>query len=394
MLLLIAVANVSAYLWGHDIPPYTTHPTEGSPVDRALSALTILFVDARVYPMFAFLFGYGMVQFARSREARGVSQSAVRGMLWRRHWWLLAFGFAHAMLLFGGDILGAYGLTGLVLTATLFRHSDRVLRFAVWTMLILFAFGAAAMLGFALLIAAAAPEITQAIFTDDTLGTNADMLSGIAGYGWALLARLGLWFVATPTTVLSLLVPACVLLGWIAGRHRWLEGAASRVGLGAVAAWGILISALLAAPMALLYLGLLPALEPIAWALALLDQLAGVAGGIGYAALFGLIGIRLQPGRNSARPKPGPGAVTRAVSALGRRSLSGYLLQSMVFAPLLSAWGFGIGARINTTAAFGIALGVWLLTLVTAVILDRRDARGPAEALLRRLTYSHLDSVR
>ena len=394
MLLLIAVANVSAYLWGHDIPPFTTHPTEGSPVDRALSALTILFVDARVYPMFAFLFGYGMVQFARSREARGVSQAAVRGMLWRRHWWLLAFGFTHAMLLFAGDILGAYGLAGLVLTGTLFRHSDRVLQFAVWTMLILFAFGAAAMLGFSLLIAATAPEVAQAVFTADALGTNADMLSGIAGYGWALLARLGLWFVATPTTVLSLLVPACVLLGWIAGRHRWLEGAASRVGLGAVAAWGLLVSTLLAAPMALLYLGLLPALEPIAWALALLDQLAGAAGGIGYAALFGLIGTRLQSRRHSVRPKPRPGTVTRAVSALGRRSLSGYLLQSVVFAPLLSAWGFGIGARINTTAAFGIALGVWLLTLVPAVILDRRDARGPAEALLRRLTYSHLDSVR
>jgi uncharacterized membrane protein YeiB len=50
-----------------------------------------------------------------------------------------------------------------------------------------------------------------------------------------------------------------------------------------------------------------------------------------------------------------------------------------------------MGSRINTAAAFGIALGAWLLSLILAVILERRGARGPAEVLLRRLTYARLD---
>ncbi|QAB17920.1 DUF418 domain-containing protein [Leucobacter muris] len=382
MLLLIAIANVSVYLWGHDTPLYTTHPSDGSALDRALSALTILFVDARVYPMFAFLFGYGMVQFARSRETRGVPLVAVRGMFWRRHWWLLSFGFVHAALLFAGDILGAYGLAGLALTAALFWRSDRVLKFAAWTMFALVAFGAVSSLGLGLLLNALVPADSPALMTAADFGSTADMLNGVQGYGWAMLARIGMWLVSTPATVLSLVVPLCILLGWLAGRHRWLEAAGSRIGLGAVAGWGILVSTVAAAPTAMLYLGLLPALEPVAWAMILLNQLAGAAGGVGYAALFGVIGPRLQHRA---------GAVSRAVAAVGKRSLSSYLLQSVVFAPLLAAWGFGMGSRINTAAAFGIALGAWLLSLILAVILERRGARGPAEVLLRRLTYARLD---
>lgn len=385
MLLLIAIANVSAYLWGHTVPLYTTHPIDGGSLDRVLSAIAIVFVDARIYPMFAFLFGYGMVQFARSREARGVPQRAVAGMFLRRHLWLLVFGFVHALLLFAGDILGAYGLTGLVLTAALFWRPNRALRITVWVLLGVFAAGAVMLMGVMLLLAALIPPDSQELMTPDAWGSSADMLNGIASYGWAMLARAGLWLLTTPAAVLSLLVPACVLLGWIAGRHRWLEGGITRFGLGAVAVWGILVGSLAALPTALGYLGLLPVAEPVMWGWTLFAQLGGVAGGIGYAALFGWVALRLRSG---------PGPMSLAVAAVGRRSLSSYLLQSVVFAPLLAAWGFGLGARIGTAAAFGIAVGAWLLSLVLAVLLERRGVRGPAEVLLRRLTYGRLDAPR
>ncbi|MBK0417960.1 DUF418 domain-containing protein [Leucobacter sp. CSA1] len=391
MLLLIAVANVSVYLWGHDTPLYTNHPVDGDGIDLVLSVIGILFVDARIYPLFAFLFGYGMVQFAMSRHVRGVRPEAVRSMLWRRHWWLLAFGFAHAALLFAGDILGAYGLAGLVLTAALFWRSDRAVRITAWILLGLFSVAVLLSLAAAAAVGLLLPPEAQALIagagTGDGAGgfgdlSNADLLNGIPGYGWALLVRIGLWLVATPATVLALLVPACILLGWLAARHRWLEVPGSRIRLGAVAAWGLAIGTLGAAPPALIHLGVLPALEPVAWGLMPLDQLAGVAGGVGYAALFGALGVRLR-GRSPAG--------VRAIAAVGRRSLSCYLLQSVVFAPLLAAWGFGLGSRIGTAAAFAIALAVWLLSVALAVMLERRGARGPAEALLRRLTYSRFD---
>ncbi|MBL3699501.1 DUF418 domain-containing protein [Leucobacter luti] len=378
MLLLIAIANVSTYLWARPVPIYTLHPRDGSPIDTALSALAILFVDARVYPMFAFLFGYGMVQFARSRQAKGVPQRSIDRVLLRRHLWLVAFGFVHAALLFSGDILGAYGLTGLALTALLFWRSDRVVGIVASAMLGLAALGTVLLSGALALAALFVPAeflasaATDEGFADGVLG------AGIEDYGRSMLDRIGSWLIQTPATVLMLLVPACVLLGWIAGRHRWLEVATSRLELGAAALWGTLVSVAAALPLALLSLGALPESMLLGLGFSLISSLGGVAGGIAYAALFGLLARRLGER---------PGAAARAVAAVGKRSLSSYLLQSILLAPLLSAWGFGLGARIGTAAAFALALGAWLLSLVFAVLLERRGARGPAEVLLRKLSY-------
>src|SRR5690606_18500790 len=165
MLLLIAIANVSWHLWGRPTGLTSAHPTDGGPLDSALAAVSLVFIDGRIYPMFAFLFGYGMVQFARSRAARDFPDRIVDRMLLRRHLWLLVFGFVHALLLFNGDILGAYGLAGLILGAALFRRSDRALRITAWILagiILLFALGSI-VLGLLMLLlpAEVQDEITQ-----------------------------------------------------------------------------------------------------------------------------------------------------------------------------------------------------------------------------------------
>lgn len=383
MLLLIAIANVSFYLWGHEAPLTSAHPLDGNALDRVLSTATIVLVDARIYPMFAFLFGYGIVQFARSRYDRGVPEPDIRRMLFRRHWWLIAFGFVHALLLFAGDILGTYGIAGLILTAIFFSKSDTALRITVWVLLGTLAFGALMMLGFAALLGAFAPDPSAFAPDSDAIGSNADMMNGIASYGWAMLVRAGIWLLSAPGAVLGLTIPAAMLIGMLAGRHAWLERASQRFRLGTVALWGIAIGALGGIPSALGYLGALPILDGVGWGTLGLAQVTGIAGGIGYAALFGLVGQRISTP---------PTGFAGAIAAVGKRSLTFYLLQSVIFAPLLAAWGLGLGERINTTGAFAIALGVWALSLVLASLLERAGARGPAEVLLRRLTYGSIDT--
>lgn len=64
-------------------------------------------------------------------------------LLQRRHRWMLAFGAAHALLLWFGDIVGAYGLAGLLVTRLLLERSDRTLRTIGWGMVgVLALFGA------------------------------------------------------------------------------------------------------------------------------------------------------------------------------------------------------------------------------------------------------------
>src|SRR5699024_4560218 len=79
--------------------------------------------------------------------------------------------------------------------------------------------------------------------------------------------------------------------------------------------------------------------------------------------------------------------VIGALAATGQRSLSGYLAQSVVFVLLLPAWSLGWGATLSTTQAAIFGLAVWVLTVIAAALLARLDRRGPAEALLKRLTY-------
>ena len=75
------------------------------------------------------------------------------------------------------------------------------------------------------------------------------------------------------------------------------------------------------------------------------------------------------------------------MTAVGARSLTCYLLQSVAFAPLLSAWGLGWGGRLGTAQAALLAVAVWAATVVVALALHRAGRRGPFEVLLRRLAY-------
>ena len=76
MLLLIALANVHVYLYGHPLG-VRGYPRDVEGVDRVVALLQMTFVDGRAYPLFGLLFGYGIVQLAWRRSAVGLP--GVRG---------------------------------------------------------------------------------------------------------------------------------------------------------------------------------------------------------------------------------------------------------------------------------------------------------------------------
>lgn len=379
MLLLIACANSIWYLWGRESGFSSAHPLDGTALDKALQVVMAIAVDARTYPMFALLFGYGMVQLARSRVGRGLPPAVIKHELVRRHGLLILFGFMHALLLFGGDVLGAYGLTGLVMVALFFDRADRVLR----TWLIVFGclivvggLGATAMGAAFVWLLAQDPSLAASVGSDAMPFGLADMLSGHENYLLGMAWRVGMWIAATPGTMLALVVPAMVLLGWLAARRGILENPQQhRRLLRRVAVIGITIGWLGGVPSALQHLGLLGLPEVASWAPMPLATATGPFAGAGYAALFALLAARA----------PQPGQVTGPIAALGRRSLSGYLWQSIVMAPLLAAWGFGVGARVGVAGVLAIAFGVWLVSVLIAAQLEARGKPGPFDALLRRM---------
>lgn len=379
MLLLIVVANTPWYLWGRERSGVNVHPDGGTWLDQVTQAFIITAVDSRVYPMFAFLFGYGIVQLFQRQAASGTSEKAARALLQRRNLWLLAFGFVHAALLWMGDILGAYGVAGLVLVWLFLRRRDGTL--LLWSglgvvlLLLMTAMSALGALAAAMDPAGAG---TTETFNPIALGVE---INGESDLLAAAGQRMAFWaFLVFFQGLLTITVPVAILLGFWAARHRILEEPHRHLPLlRGVAAVGIAIAWLGGGLHAAAHLGVLPLPEEAMFLFSTTQLVTGLAGGVGYVALFGLIGHWLS-GR-------GTGLVATSVAAVGKRSLSCYLAQSLLCAPVLAAWGLGLGGQMHSAAMAGYAVAVWLATVAGAYALERAGRRGPAEVLLRRLAY-------
>ena len=365
MLLLIALANAPLYLYG----PGTFgtglwlrgHPA----LDQVVLLLQTIFVRGRAYPMFALLFGYGIVQLLRRHASSGVDELTVTRLVRRRGCWMVLIGFFHALLLFSGDIIGAYGLLAVLLAEVLIRAHDRTLLIvsALWTIPIVLFRMLDNRLSFLSAKANSTPDPVTA--------------AGIRVLEWVHGSIIGAIFT---------LVPALMVGVWAARRRLLDEPQRHRKFLLRVAVLGVGVAAVGGLPWALVRASWWdPPSEAVAMLAGVVQTLTGFAGGMGYAAIAGLVAIRANSGSGETRQGPGP--VINALAACGQRSMTCYLLQSVVFVAVLAAYGGGLGNRIGLAETALVATVTWALTVLLAAAMSRRGYRGPAEVLLRRLSY-------
>ncbi|WP_328692289.1 DUF418 domain-containing protein [Streptomyces phaeochromogenes] len=412
MLLLIVLSNTAFHLWAARRGPSGWQPTDGSWLDHAVQFTMIIVLDLRVYPLFAFLFGYGMMQLFLRQTAAGNSERGAARILRRRSLWLIVIGLLHSTLLMAGDIVGYYGVLSLVLGLVFLRRSERALK--RWICV-----------GAVLMVFFAAQPVVSALLRGE-LGTLGD--AGAEPGFLAYAAQEGNWLTAAGTRLetglfVTFLASALALVGggyvvfllgfWAARRRVLEEPGRHRTLLRRTAVIGITVGWLGALPAALAHVGALdvPAdAQSEEGALTLLRDVTGNAAGLGYVAAVALFvhwwssrrasaiagsgASGRAGGGTSAGVDAGAGVevgvgvtVVTAVSAVGKRSLSCYLAHSLLFAPVLAAWGLGLGEHLSSWTMALFAVGVWLLTVAGAYALERAGRRGPAEAVLRRLMY-------
>jgi uncharacterized protein len=355
LLLFIALANTHGFLHPPGAGDIRAIPTPTTLPDRIVAFLETTLVDGRSYTMFAALFGYGMVQIARRQSGDWPS---TRKLLRRRGGWLLLLGLLHAVLLYYGDILSAYGLIALALVSAI-RWSDQ-----------------------RLLISAAVLALCGA-WTYALLSTPNPPDSAAEMYPWALdhnplLGMAGrAAVIPLSASVMALSAAGAFLFGIWAARHKLYEQPElHQRTLRRMVAVGIPLSFLGGVPLALYTSGLLPATDPAIIPLAGLHALTGFAGGPAYAALIALWSIRVRRT-----------AVITAIQATGQRSLTCYLTQSVVWTIVFAPYLLDLGSHLTLWQSVLLALGTWGLTVLMADLMRRRGLRGPFEVLLRRLTY-------
>ncbi|MCU6795121.1 DUF418 domain-containing protein [Paenibacillus sp. WQ 127069] len=371
MLLFIALANCAGFFFAS--APGVELTPQGS--ERIYNLFSFMFIHARTYPMFAFMFGYGMIQLALRQQAAGKTSNEVRNLLLRRNFWLLIFGLVHGILLYSGDVLGAYGVAGLVFTLLLLNRSNRIYRLVFWY------------LGFLVIYCLVIGIWIVSGFTNGSAETSSIVTSPFPSalspsYPASLSARLGEWPIHTVYMASSFII---IWLGAWTARKRILEHPANHLWL---LVWcstiGIVVAAIAGLPMGLLNIGVLHSDAGTASLIKMLHETTGVFGGVGYVSIFGLIAYAM-----SKAPTRSENRIVRAITALGQRSLSGYLFQSIVWLIIISPFALNLGARFErlTFIAAVAAAIAWIVSLIGAYIMDHYGIRGWAEILLRRLIY-------
>jgi uncharacterized protein len=361
MLLFIALANVPLYLFGRPLDDYNHH-ADASLADTIALFFEQLLMAERTRPMFAILYGFGMAVMAARMYARGIDAKGARKVLRRRSWWLIAFGALHAMLLFFGDILAPYGATGLI--ALGFVHlSHKALKRWLWGSAAYVALVGTTVLAFLFTFS------TEEVPVDDMPPYVAQLMFGAIASAMSTILM----------TLLAFFIPL-VIAGIMIQRAGWIDHPEAHLtALRRVFVSGMAVNLASSLPIALIALGVWHPSSTLHLMAAALTVFGGMYAGLGYICGFALLAHRWRD--------RGSTGVPGALAALGKRSLTGYLGQSIIMAPLLTAWGLGLGDGMGYLPAFGIAFAAWLITVAAAVLMERRGWRGPFEVLLRRLTY-------
>lgn len=355
MLLFIALANSHYFVDGASI--FGGFPMDGSAVDRVVGFLISTLVDGRAFPMFGLLFGYGVAQIVRRQRESGKEWKPIRKLLRRRSLVLVVLGFLHAMLLYVGDILAAYGVL-LFLGVWALRWKDR------W-----------------LFIVAAFVLVVSSLPSGDSLSTATDPPDP-SMLPQNLLDQFADRIVVHP--FIALLGPigfiTPFLIGLWAGRRRILERPAEHLTLlRSTTIIGLTVTVVGALPVSLVVGGWID--RPSDHTLSIVGPLhdaSGVIGGFGYAALIVLIAHRL--GNRQGR-------ITLAIAAVGQRSLTCYLAQSVVWAVVFTPYLLDLSRTLSTTTTALLAVATWLATVLLAERMRRAAYRGPFEILIRRFTY-------
>lgn len=351
MLLLIALAHANQNLFN----------LEATTLNRIIVLLRQIFVDGRAFPVFFLLFGYGMVQLLHRQEEKGHDWPFIRKLFRRRGWWLLLFGFAHAVSLYDLTI-GLYGMATVIFVWFL-RLSDKKLIWIAATTLLL-----ASVLG---------SEITRGEYEWGQVTATTEIATS-AGIVDIMLTRSFQWAFKS-VILLHQVIPAMALGIW-AGRKKLLDHPEQYRGLLLrTAVVGLALSTLGGIPLALMSSLYWNYTSEAATAIAgSLHTVTGYAGGIGWAALIGFI---------VGSPKTIRSKLTMAIAALGQRSLTFYIFQSIVFFIVFADGIGGLGAIGNQLSSDIVAWLTWILSIIIAEFLQRANYSGPAEKLLRRLTY-------
>ena len=343
------------------IDPYTLYT---DPADKEAFQWIDIIIQGSVYPLFAMLFGYGlMMQYEKSRE-RGASFT---NLALRRLFVLLGFGIVHAFFIWSGDILITYAISGLMLM-WLFRLSAGWLTGLALILYFIPNFFMALLSYLAMKI-----DSNGALIYSGVQQIEASIVAFASGSWMDIFSqRAADWNYANGPAIIPFILITILpymMIGAAASKAKLIQ----RIDL-QKKVWFMFIGLALGIGT---YIKFLPYVgSPNYFTMYVQDIFGGPLQAVAYAGIIALL-CQLPIFRKVFSP----------VAKVGRMSLTTYLTQSIVATTVFYSYGLGLYGKVDVMTGTWMAIGIFAIQLIFAELWLSKFKQGPVESLWKKLTY-------
>jgi uncharacterized protein len=373
----ILAVNIQSAAWSLGGPTLSQFDEMTTTLDRVALLFTAFFLEFKFYPIFCFCFGYGFAVQARKWILRGQDAGA---LFVRRLTFMLVFGIFHGILLWFGDILTRYALTGFILRYYVRNGPRELIRaIKIWSAITLIA---------TLMLSGLISVAT--ISADELANMNATVMTEIAAAktiyttgNYVEITRQRATDFTAITASFIYIIPQIMLLfllGALTSQMGWLKVSEQSPGKHHALLKRIFIFTFaLGLPINIAY-------TMKSWAMAhaftvdtsLFDLFVSTLAPVfafAYISGFALI----------AHNRIGAALIALFAPA-GKIALTNYVFQSLAMSFLLYGYGFGLGARLRQGELLLLSSAIYLFQLALSHLYLRVYRQGPLEWIWRRWT--------
>jgi uncharacterized protein len=341
-----------------------------------------LVADRKFMPLFAMLFGAGILLFTERIQARGGRPAARH---YTRMLWLMVFGLVHAYAFWYGDILFTYGLVAL--WVYLFRNMTprKLGLFGLGFMVVPPLLAAFFQWSMAFWPPEALAEMQKA-WMPPAEAVQLELDAYRSGWLGQMPMRATMsFFLQTMIFLTDVLwrTTGIMLIGMALFKWGVPTGQRSRAFYIRMALAGFLLG------LPLVILGTVLNFQA-GWSMEYsffvggeFNYWGGPLVSLGYMAVITL-----------AAMTPACGWFTRPLAAVGRLAFTNYLLQTLICTTIFYGHGLGLFGSVERAPALLLVLGTWVVLIVFSRVYLKYFRYGPFEWLWRSLTYRQRQPIR
>ncbi|MGO1759638.1 DUF418 domain-containing protein [Mammaliicoccus vitulinus] len=329
--------------------------------DGALFKISSLFIVASFYPIFAFLFGYGLSMMYQNSIEKGLDYYP---MIIRRLSFLLFLGVIHGIFIFYGDILATYALLGFI--AIIF------VKLKPQYSLVALSIGFSILILLYILPVVLLQDVTQVenfvgiqeLERVNNILASADYLS-IVGFNLKYFGlNISSIIFVGPFSILPIM-----LFGIYAQQTNWLNKIRNHKNLYTVIGLVIFV------------LGLAIKMIQIILEGSMSSQLISQMVGGPIVALSYIIFFVLLCESATARK------ILNPLQYIGKLSLTTYISQSVICIIIFYGIGFNYYGKLPVFTIYTMSIVIYAVQLLLSYLYLKRFKQGPLEKLWRKVTY-------